>query len=93
MPPISERRRPNDREPLIVDAEESPTAAVSLVDPDKVPLDVEVKADCTAVFPVMDAAGETAGRLLCCVVLVWVTDPEVAGCATAVFVVMLLTGG
>jgi hypothetical protein len=92
IPGISERRRLKDREPLVVDAEESPTAAVSRVAPDKVLLEGEGGDDCTAVFPVMDAADETAARLRCCVLLVWVRDSEVAGCAIAVFVAILLTG-
>lgn len=92
IPATSDRRRPNDREPVVVDPEDPPTAAVSPVAPDTVLLDAEDKDDCTAVFPAMGAADETAARLLCCVLLVWVRDPEVAGCAAAAFVDVVLTG-
>lgn len=92
IPGISESSRPNPLEPLAVEDEPPDAAAVSPVAPDTVLLDAEDKDDCTAVFPVMGAADETEARLLCCVLLVWVRDPEVGGCATAVFVVVLLTG-
>lgn len=92
IPATSDRRRPKDREPLVVDAEDPPAAAVRPVAPDTVLLDAEDRDDCTTVFPVTGAADETAARLLCCVLLVWVRDPKVAGCSAAVFVVVLLTG-
>lgn len=92
IPGISESSRPNPLEALAVEDEPPDAAAVSPVVPDTVLLDAEDKDDCTAVFPVIGAADETEARLLCCVLLVWVRDPEVAGCAAAVFVVVLLTG-
>jgi hypothetical protein len=72
--------------------DEPSAAAVSPVVPDKVLLEAEDRDDCTAAFPTMGAVDETAVRLLCCILLVWERDSEVAGCELAVFGVMLLTG-
>lgn len=92
IPGISESSRPNPLEPLALEDEPPDAAAVSPVAPDTVLLEAEDRDACTAVFPVTGAADETEARLLCCVLLVWVRDPEVAGCELAVFGVVLLTG-
>jgi len=93
IPGISESSLPNPLEALIVLEEEPPdAAAVSPVALDKVLFETEDGDVCTAVFPVMGAADETAARLLCCVLLIWGAGSEVAGCELAVFGVMVLTG-
>jgi hypothetical protein len=71
IPGISESSRLNPLEPLALDDELPDAAAVTPVTPDnKVLLEAEDEDDCTAVFPVMDAADDTAARLLCCVLLI-----------------------